>query len=153
MASYIQTLLSQLNDVDVNDASMTKTLDPVGQDDRVLGVCPDDLKRLKVHIHHIMVRQNALEKKIRILKIEHEGDETPPEGFERLAAETLRLAEEYDMLDKLFWFALRHHFSEKGGDAPSIGIRQGWQLVSFNASEGASSASLKALIRKVLEDM
>ncbi len=152
MASYIQTLLSQLNHVDVNDASVTKKFQPVGKDDQVLGDCPDELKRLMVHVRHIMDRCNAMSKQVRILKIQHEGEETPPDGFDQLCAEADRLCEEFEILAKLFRFALRQHFvGSVGSGAVTIGIRQNWQVVSSNALGGGLKANLKAVL-KILED-
>lgn len=156
MSPFLQELVDCIQDLKKVDLKKGSDLE-IEKTDHPVGRCSDEIKRLYQMRDAAMTECLKIAGEVIALTAAHFGEPDPPEGFEELNEKYARAQLRKDVLDRLFWTAVRFEFPEIMLKE-SIGIRKNWTVVWSDPKppkpQGQMCVEIAALpsdIQKILE--
>jgi len=121
----------------------------VGEGEKVVGTLPDNLKRLFIAIlqtnQDLRATCEGIHARFRPQKDAGKKPSDLPVEDRRLLDEHNAQHEWTDLAIQIFWMEVVNAFPELGRPATSKGLRQGWQVVSWNPIQDALRSAFDAL--------
>jgi hypothetical protein len=126
---FLKSLLDEAEAIQLDGQDGPKVA--LEEDDKVVGVLSNDLKRLLLLREGYRKKVDTFNKKV-YARLAEVGDDlrkiAPEENREHEQKKEL-LSNEIELVDAIFWSAVKHEFPAVIGH--NIAVRQGWQVVTF----------------------
>lgn len=142
---YPMKVLARVNEVSLKDVRSPDFKVEPGE--KVVGVLPDDLKKLYMVMDELIKKVNSLNKQGHELY----GSLTEKETTEKTLKEASQLYRklqlengDHAMLEECFWASIRRHLPETA-DISNLGLRENWQIVEVDMAQRAKHRLLKTI--------
>lgn len=130
MTKFLRDIAEALQQVDVGSGKTPKI--KVGNGDKVVGTMSEELKKLYVLRAESKKKVENLLNRGKLLALSANGNDP---AIESMMDEITIAASWHEAIEAVFWTSLRTEFPQIAAK-PSIGIREGWQVVWNQAISG-----------------
>ena len=142
---YAMKVLARANEASLKDARSPDFKVKPGE--KVVGVLPDDLKKLYMLMDQTAKKVNSLNEQGMKLY----GSLPEKEMLEKTTKEASQLYRnlqlensDHAMLEECFWTSIRRHLPETA-DISNLGLRENWQIVEVDMAQRAKHRLLKTI--------
>ena len=124
---FLKKILARVSEVSLGDAKSPEY--EVQDGETVVGVLPDDLKRL--YVVYMGTKEKARVVYARLSKeVNEAGDDITEEKKKSVTHKYVPVRLEEDLVGREFWTSVRFEFPQVGDE--DIGLRAGWQVVTID---------------------